>query len=170
MTDPVLEVAHLVKQYDTFRAVDDLSFAVQPGEPLTTTPTIAKARVSIWLSRAAGTALRNDAPVLSYNGEVGMRFLLILITVLALLIIADGGVMRTSLCQVTPFEPDGVSPLEYPRFDAIPDLVEYVYLAIPQCEDCAPDGKTPIIHREEPPAFPNQPADWISEGPWVSPR
>jgi ABC-2 type transport system ATP-binding protein len=32
MTDPVLEVAHLVKQYDTFRAVDDLSFAVQPGE------------------------------------------------------------------------------------------------------------------------------------------
>jgi hypothetical protein len=33
-----------------------------------------------------------------------MRFLLILITVLALLIIADGGVMRTSLCQVTPFE------------------------------------------------------------------
>jgi hypothetical protein len=35
---------------------------------------------------------------------VGMRFLLILITVLALLIIPDGGVMRTSWCQVTPFE------------------------------------------------------------------
>jgi hypothetical protein len=33
-----------------------------------------------------------------------MRFLLILITVLALLIIPDGGVMRTSWCQVTPFE------------------------------------------------------------------
>jgi hypothetical protein len=45
------------------------------------TPTIARARVSIWLSRAAGKALRNDAQVRSYNGEVGMRFLLILITV-----------------------------------------------------------------------------------------
>jgi hypothetical protein len=33
-----------------------------------------------------------------------MRFLLILIPVLALLIIADGGVMLTSLCQVPPFE------------------------------------------------------------------
>jgi hypothetical protein len=43
--------------------------------------------------------------VLSYNGEVGMRFLLILITVLAPLIIPDGGVMRASWCQVTPFEP-----------------------------------------------------------------
>lgn len=71
-------------------------------DPLTTTPTIARARVSIWLSRAAGKALRNDAQVLSYKGEVGLRFLLILITVLAPLIIPDGGVMRTSLCQVTP--------------------------------------------------------------------
>jgi hypothetical protein len=64
-----------------------------------------------------------------------------------------------------PGTPDGVSPLEYPRFAAIPDLVEYVYLALPQCKDCAPDGKTPIIQREIPPAFPNSPADWISEGP-----
>jgi hypothetical protein len=83
-----------------------MAWAMRPmaDDPLTTTPTIARASVSIWLSRAAGKALRNDAQVLSYNGEVGMCFLLILITVLALLIISDGGVMLTSLCQVTPFE------------------------------------------------------------------
>jgi len=73
-------------------------------DPLTTTPTIARARVLIWLSRAAGKALRNDAQVLSYNGEVSIHILLILITVLAPRIIPDGGVMRTSLCQVPPFE------------------------------------------------------------------
>ena len=70
--------------------------------------TIARARVLIWLSRAAGKALRNDAQVLSYNGEVSIHIILILITVLAPRIIPDGGVMRTSLCQVTPFEGAGV--------------------------------------------------------------
>jgi hypothetical protein len=60
-----------------------MAWAMRPmaDDPLTTTPTIARARVSIWLSRAVGRALRNDAEVVSYNGEVGMRFLLIQVMV-----------------------------------------------------------------------------------------
>jgi hypothetical protein len=60
--------------------------------------------------------------------------------------------------------PSGVPPLEYPRYDQMPDLLGYVVWRIPQCEDCAEDGQSQFIRIPDPSEAPDlpKPEDWTS--------
>jgi hypothetical protein len=70
----------------------------------------------------------------------------------------------------TPYEGErGGAPLEYARFDLLPDLVGYVQFVVPQCNNCNEDGEllvnqlTPAERAEESARRLPSAGDWIED-------
>jgi hypothetical protein len=71
----------------------------------------------------------------------------------------------------TPYDGNlgGAPPLEYPRFNEIPDLVGYVQFVIPQCNNCNEDGEllvnqlSPAERAEESARRLPSAGDWIED-------